>query len=270
MSSVVNFSTKNKSGYLSNKVNCIEQIFNRLPDHINEIYTNVVNEIINLQCLNFSVPIEDSLRIKQMVEEFSKGNPQPINYDKYWRAFNKNFFLKNLYKAFITIAYLQSHGFIAPNTDLPIIDVGCGAGVFAIAWMKLFSECISTSIFIDRNRFQLELARQIAIIFKARQFEFYNASFPDEFDQLHGIRLFSYWFCEQEDIGALFEDTNSSKVVGEGALVIDYRYIIDRLQNVITPKYIFTRWAIRVEDSPKILFENNQKEQYIYGAYFRP
>lgn len=247
-----------------------EQIVNYLPSDINKIYTNVVNEIIKLQGFNFFIQSDDFLQIKKLVEEFKKENPQPIDYDRYWFAFNQIYFFKNLYKAFVTIDYLYSRGLIVSKTDLPVIDVGCGAGVCTIAWRILFGECTCEIILIDRNKFQLESARQITKIFRGNKFEFYNASFPDEFDQLHGIRLFSYYFCEQEDYGALFDASNLSKIVGEGALIIDYKYIIDRLQNITNSKFKFIRWTIKVEKIPQILAEKNQKEQYIYGAYIRP
>lgn len=246
-----------------------EKIVNYLPSDINKIYTNVVNEIIKLQDFNFFIQSDDFLQIKKLVEEFKKENPQPIDYDRYWFAFNQIYFFKNLYKAFVTIDYLYSRGLIVSKTDLPVIDVGCGAGVCTIAWRILFGECTEI-ILIDRNKFQLESARRITKIFKGNKFEFYNASFPDEFDQLHGIRLFSYYFCEQEDHSALFDASNLSKIVGEGALIIDYKYIIDRLQNITNSKFKFIRWTIKVEKIPQILAEKNQKEQYIYGAYIRP
>lgn len=258
------------TGQIKWPVDSIEQIVNFLPDGINEIFTNVVNEIVKLKSFNFFIPSDDFLLITKLIEEFKKENPQPIDYDKYWFAFNQKYFFKNLYKAFVTIKYMQSRDLIAPKNDLTLIDVGCGAGVFTIAWKILFGRCKYETILIDRNKFQLESARRLTKIFKDNKFEFYNASFPDEFDQLHGIRLFSYYFCEQEDHGALFDTNNLSKIVGEGALIIDYRYIIDRLQNITNSKFKFIRWTIKVEKIPQILAEKNQKEQYIYGAYITP
>lgn len=257
-------------GQIKWPVNCIERIVHFSLSEMNETFTNVVNEIIKLPGFNFYISSDDSFRIKKLIEEFKKEKPPLIDYDEYWSAFNQSYFFKNLYKAFATIKYLQVCDLIELKPDSTVIDVGCGAGVYTIAWNILFDKHKSKHILIDRNKFQLGLARRITKIFNDNIFEFHNASFPDDFDQLHGIRLFSYYFCEQEDYSRFLDANNLSKMIGEGALIIDYRYIIDRLENITNSKFKFTRWTIKVEKLPQILVEKDKKGQYIYGAYIKP
>lgn len=258
-----------------------EKVINFLPsetNEINEIFTNVV-ELIKLQGFDFLISdtylknervMHDSLQIKRTIGEFKKKNPQPIDYDKHWLAFNQNYFLKNLYKAFVTVKYIQSNNLIQLKTDPIIIDVGCGAGVCTIAWSRLFGKCTSKIILIDQNKFQLKLSQQITRTFKGNKFEYRNESFPGYFDQLRGIRLFSYFFCEQKDYNMLFNASNISKLIGEGALIVDYEYIIDKIIHWLNPMFKCTRWTIIVKEVPQILAEENKKEQYIYGAYIKP
>ncbi|MCD4779053.1 MAG: class I SAM-dependent methyltransferase [Candidatus Omnitrophica bacterium] len=248
----------------------MEQTINFFPHGIDKTFKNIVNELNKVQNFNISISNEDSLQIRKLVDNYKKMNPQPINYDKYWLDFYKQFFLKNLYKALVTIEYLKKYKIITSNTDLPIIDVGCGAGVCTIAWMSLFDKMNNKAILIDQNKFQLELAQHITKILKLNSLEFYNKTFPEEFNKLDGIRLYSYWFCEQKNFSIFLNADNISKIIGEGALIIDYQYIINRLQNVMNSNFSFTRWILKIDKIPEILVENNNKGQCIYGAYIKP
>lgn len=268
MTSSTNFMIENEIKNNS-KINGRDEIVYFPHGVNNELYLSTVNEISGKSHLSFFVSEDEIICFKKLMEEFGKGTRKEIDYDRFFLVFNKMYFFKNLYKVFVSLDFLKSHKFIVSTTYSSVIDIGCGAGVGTIAWIKLFGKGNTKHILIDKNKCQLDLAKNIVQIFENNIFEFYNSSYPKDFDKLSGIKLFSYWFCEQKCLENTLHEQDLNEFVGDGVLIIDYKHNIDLIQKLISSEYLFKKWTLKIRKIPCILCKGEEDEQDVHFAFIK-
>ena len=237
-----------------------------LPGEIELAFNSTIHEI---RCAWPKIFMEDktSLDIKKDIKNFI-GNygRQTVNlkYEKYALAFNQAFFFKNFYKSLVALSHLKKEGF---ETDLPVIDVGCGAGVFSIAWNIVFGINKNHIALIDKSKAQLTFAKKIAQILNFNKVEFCHGSFLEDFSTMNGLRLFSYWFCEQ-DISRLNDPKTLENIVGDGAIFIDYRMVINSLQSIFAnEEYSLYRFDLGVRPRPHTCSLLKEENINVHGGY---
>jgi len=235
----------------------------------NKLYISTVNEISYMSHLSFFVSENEIIHFKELMAEFGKGIRKEIDYDKFWLVFNKMYFYKNLYKVFVSLDYLKRREFIVPTSYPSVIDIGCGAGVSTIAWIKLFGEGNTKHILIDKNKHQLDLAKNIVKIFENNRFEFHNSFYPNDFGKLNGIKLFSYWFCEQKCLETALGEQDLNEFVGDGVIIVDYKHNIDLVQKFIGSEYLFNKWTLKIRKVPYILCKSGEDEQDVHFAFIK-
>lgn len=213
----------------------------------------------------------ESFFVEQRIQAFCKRKRTRIDYERHNLAFNRAFFFKNLYKNLIALSYLRSQGLIT-NGRAQVIDVGSGAGPFSIAWSLLIAAHDDYIKLIDTSKGQLSLAKRVAEILNLKQRSFFQTFFPHNFGQLCGLRLMSYWFCEKDNLAFVKDNKTCQKVIGEGAIVTDYSYIINELELDLSNKYVFDRWCLKVELNHNNHFSHVLREKNIEvcGCYCRP
>src|SRR5262245_53673610 len=143
------------------------------------------------------VPDRDALLLRLKI---TSGWTRQVDYDNHAASFNRAFFVRN---------FLKCHTFAKETRllDVPqtrkFVDVGGGAGVFALAIRMIAREAkksIDISL-IDRSPSQLALS---AVLSRAIGFAIADASYPSNLTSDTTLptacRLFSYWFCENDDL----------------------------------------------------------------------
>lgn len=156
--------------------------------------------------------------VKHTIQTHGRSASRYIDYDRFAPAFNRAFFFKNYFKA-LTALWNARH--LLPY-NVPIIDVGAGAGVFSLAWHTLFSHSSNGFLLIDRSSKQLQWASRVAHAFDMPNPTLRVGVYPEEFSDLAGLRLFSYWFCEQIPVAGGSVPERSRNWMGEQNLIIDY------------------------------------------------
>jgi hypothetical protein len=182
---------------------------------------------------------ERSYYIEGFIGKYGENNEQRIDYDEDYLAFNQAFFLKNLYKCFIALSFVKCNITI---DNYEFVDIGSGAGAFSLAAKSLFRQPNLSLKMIDNCNKQLDLLKRVIGSVKA---ELIKGFFPVDFERVEGIRLASYWLCEQDDSCTLDETGRIKKnILGEAAIFIDYPNIIGKLIQKLDPTFEFIKWSL--------------------------
>ena len=108
------------------------------------------------------------------------------NYNTFALTFNRAFLFKNLLKTSYALIVLRNKGFAF---DGNVIDVGCGAGVFSIAWHFVFPRYGGQLILIDQSEAQLDIAARTHKLLGIKQRKRCLGKFEDRMSDLSGLRL---------------------------------------------------------------------------------
>ncbi len=200
---------------------------------------------------------------------FSLGLCPSIDYNYHWASFHKAYFYKNLFKSLIAIDFLKVNSFIEVGRFKNILDVGCGAAVATIAWLASMGSNNSMHILIDSNSYQLMLAQETVSIFSSNSFILEKYQFPTEFRPFPGLRFYSYWFCEQQDLDFLINGSFKN-IVGEAAIIIDYPHIINKLRQMGGESYNISSWKLIVEKSQELPKYDKDDNWNLNFAYIEP
>jgi hypothetical protein len=198
-----------------------------------------------------------SYYIERFISKYGSNNKRKINYEKDYLAFNETFFLKNLYKCFIAIAFLKKS--INFKTT-QFLDIGSGAGVFSLALFESFEKDVLNINMIDNCQQQIKLLRGILKFYK---FKARTGFFPDEFGAIEGVRLGSYWLCEQT-ASTLYDSlgTVRKEILGAGAIFIDYPENINHFLTKVGVEFETIKWSFKFripENTKKIINESDIK-----------
>jgi hypothetical protein len=192
--------------------------------------------------------------IQDWVERRPSNRSAPVVYEKEADDFNRAFFLRNIYKNLFNIAYALEAGLL-PSVQRDIVDLGSGAGVSAIAWSLLTAGSAHRVTLVDRSKRQLTLAAGAFAVIGLPHAEALNGFFPCELRKLpDGIRLLSYWLCEQ-DIRAMHSEI-IYHLFAERAIVTDYSEVTRNLIRMY-PRLRAVQWSFEVKLKPEV------------GAYIR-
>ncbi len=193
-----------------------------------------------------------------------------INYDKDSLVFNRTYFMKNLYKAIISLVYIRNKlGF---SSNCVLYDIGAGAGVFTLALKSVIKKDFKEIRLIERNARQMSYARKIV---KAKEAKFIQESFPTDYYFLDaGICLYSYWACEQ-DYKALSNPISKENLADyllkHDSIFIDYPENIDFIYKRIPDSYDTVKWNFRFPVSEEIKNLLKESQIKVNGiAYFQP
>lgn len=184
----------------------------------------------------FLVQDDEANYVRNFVRDFGRDPNILLDYERYGLGFNKAFFFKNLYKALVVLWERRLD--LAPFSDSQIIDVGCGAGVFSIAWTLIFgSPPRGGLVLIDSSEMQLSIAARILAILGIADYDLRRGTYPGEFADLRGFRLYSYFYCKQKLEPTLLNRNEVAGWLGVDALVIDYSHVLESLVELVGHRY---------------------------------
>lgn len=183
-------------------------------------------------------------------------------------AFNKAFFLKNLYKNLMMMSYLEKMGV---QMELPTYDLGSGMGPSTIAW-RLLSKNKEEAVLIDSSPYQLKLAKKIMKILGINNIIYLDKHIDLNVDKLNGTIFLSYWFCEQPLSTTFLENYKQlKKSVGHSLILIDYPERIEEFKRTLTGKYVFEQYYLETKISSRVskyVFEDTTVK--VHGCYYKP
>jgi SAM-dependent methyltransferase len=239
-------------------------------DELNRVFFDTINMFKTKYPELFNKGLKEHI-FKLLIKYTGKYHINVINYDKNYLTFNKNYFIKNLYKSMISMFYLQENNLL--NT-VDILDIGCGAGPASLGYL-LVKSLNSTDYrdlnitIVDTSVGQLDLAFKILDCLKIKNINSIRKKFIISDQILDELVLFSYFICEQDSkyINIL---SNHVKNFKKGFICIDYEKNIRKLERLLKHKYEFTSWNLKVKVEKDIL--NLLQEEYIYvhGCYCEP
>jgi len=184
---------------------------------------------------HFAVPellgtTRDSRRIKLKLELLGSKGGRFVDYDQDYLAFNQAFFFKNLYKCLLALENTRKCSLLkACPAGLPVLDIGSGAGTFSIAWSAIMRSYTPTIELFDNCFSQLTLAARIFSVLDAKKIYYRCEAVSPRQDYSRGLRLISYWFCEQDDHALWSHIATKNGFLGDCAIVIDYPNVIERI-----------------------------------------
>lgn len=191
----------------------INSTFFRVASQLNERYPDLLETDEESRCLQNST--------EQHRHIFGK----PIEYRKNALAFNRAFFLRNLYKDLVAVSWYRSNH--APPTA-QIEDIGSGAGTFAIAWKTMEPSTKQLIVLIDKSPEQLAIARRCFQSLGLGRATFRTIRYPYSDRPPEALGLFSYLFCES----SRSKSSNQEFVYAlhnRHSLIVDYPEILNRL-----------------------------------------
>ncbi|HYO66466.1 MAG TPA: class I SAM-dependent methyltransferase [Archangium sp.] len=173
---------------------------------------------------------EGSRRIRELVAHQRVSSD--IDYERDAWSFTRAFFFKNLYKALVVLSRLQPE----LRSNMPVLDVGAGAGVATIAWASLYGVPVGGFTLVDLSAAQLDIARRLISLLEIPETRYVIGSYPDILNAAGMQRVFSYWFCEQSaDAIANFGAWGFTSNKAVGSVVIDYPDLVAAMtRNAVT------------------------------------
>lgn len=181
---------------------------------------------------------------------------QRLSYDTLALGFNQAYFFKNLLKCCYCLLWLRNRGY---RFEGPIIDVGCGAGVFSVAWSLVMAEGSNSIHLIDQSQDQIDFAKRICSLLRLRNVLYQVGTFPDDANGLDGVRVMSYWLCEQVNEWPLASQGDIERILGKRAIIVDYEDNIELVRQTTRGRYkqdflksvlpLGPVWADRISDS---------------------
>ncbi len=173
------------------------------------------------------------------------------NYNTFALTFNRAFLFKNLLKTSYALIVLRNKGFAF---DGNVIDVGCGAGVFSIAWHFVFPRYSGQLILIDQSEAQLDIAARTNKLLGIKRRRQCLGKFEDRLPDLPGLRLMSYWLCEQQlpriAVGRS-QQRIFDRLIDCGIIAVDYPQILCSFDDLISTRAVSTMWSNELVLPPK-------------------
>lgn len=197
---------------------------NDLDHPINKAFCSVIEEVQKgLPIITQFGP--DAALVRDFLRNHGRDPEKTLDYERYAVGFNQASFFKNLYKALAFLWQLRS---VVP-VEYPLVDIGCGAGVFTIAWDRIIRAPPCTTVLIDRSAAQLDIACRLLPAVGITDYRTQLGTYPGDFADVRGLRLFSYFFCKQVFPPGPTGTAELSSWLGTTALIIDYEHVIDSL-----------------------------------------
>jgi hypothetical protein len=190
----------------------------------------------------------------------------PADYESESLAFNQAYFFRNLYKCLCVLNVPSSmrHG-------TSIVDLGAGAGEFALAWHACGGDGNGQVLLVDRSAAQLKLADRIFNALEVRPRPTLKRATLFEYTPPNQmLRLVSFVLCESD----WYRDPNTNNIrglIGKGAIIIDYSDVIEELVTNIDLNYyscVLTKMYVVLE--PEIATRLGKVDVTINAAYIAP
>jgi hypothetical protein len=169
-----------------------------------------------------------------------------LDYEVWSDAFNRAFLFKNLFKSLIAVDQFLNR----LRKDTLAVDVGTGAGVFALAFASSRPRGVASSVcLVDSSLRQLHLAAQLLPTSALRKWRAVHAEY--EFTEFapERLRLFSYWFCEQRIERSLGPSANWPRLMGHRGVIVDYKEVVGTVQSLTSADY---DWQV-IENTTRLL-----------------
>ena len=210
---------------------------------IDKLFVNVVDKLL-LAMPSFFEPDDETAKIKRKIIRRGFRIPNRIDYNEHWLAFNKAFFLKNLYKNLIAISYLMTEGIALKE---PIIDIGSGAGPSSLAFTLLNSSNSSKATLVDQTKRQLELANKLMDIMGFKGWTFINKAINGNRFPLEGTVILSYFLCEQTPSNFDRMAQKLLRTIKDSLIVLDYVQNISKFENnLLIQPCKYKKWNLHV------------------------
>lgn len=204
--------------------------------------------------------------VKNLLENNGVQRGFSIDYKKVSYFFNKAFFLKNLYKNLILFYSLQQNNILI---DLPLFDIGSGAGPSTISWCLLNKQKKCKAYLIDQSLAQLIFARRIAKILDISGLEFINQHVNSNFHRIDGTAFLSYWYCEQVVPSFIEDPLLIKKIITNKLLILDYPQNVELFEKQVNGIFSLSRLQIESKVSKEIdqYIHHNESRMIIYGCF---
>lgn len=192
-------------------------------------------EILRRRMPELFVPDADVDHVRTTFRKHGRSASRFIDYDRYALGFNRAYFFKNLYKCLTVLSHTQ--------LDLPqvasILDIGAGGGVFSTAWRLLFPSSPVRTLLIDKSPQQLRIAKHVTAALQLPSVTCRVGVYPEDFECFEGLRLFSYWFCEQIPGSGDAILPQSEAWLGEQNLIIDYEDVLSDVIRILPREAVY-------------------------------
>ncbi|TVZ49108.1 hypothetical protein FBZ81_10120 [Azospirillum brasilense] len=172
-----------------------------------------------------------TIALKRKVKKLRWSSLNIHDYKDNAIDFNKAYYPKNLSKCAVVASALQ-----LLHSEV-VYDVGGGAGPFGTMWKHYHPD--SKVIVVDRSIEQESIGKKISSIIGINiDYEHGDASNYFTEEKTRGIRIFSYFLCEQmPEFASIRWDT----LIGECGIFVDYGEVLGALRNI--PKSFSVNYA---------------------------
>ena len=219
----------------------------------NDLFLSVHQRLVD-KVPELGVSSPTAKRMLRTVER-ERGRTGLVDYERNSLEFNQAFFFRNFYKCLLVANQLA----LSPNFGGGLVDLGCGAGPFALAMHMSTHYSISPVLLLDRSREQLSLAKKV--------FSAVNSDLPTIIhDSLCTFnlprtlfRVSSYLLCE----GTWYKRpslTKLNQLIGPSAVIIDYPEVLDVFALYLDQHgyaFLATRCVVRLTDAIKQLIRQD-------------
>jgi hypothetical protein len=238
----------------------------RITHEIDALFCRVFR-IFQAQWPEFFLVTDHTNSIKDVIEQTNDSPQRAINRRKDALEFNRAFFFRNLYKNLFNISQVISRSMVH-RIPSNILDLGSGAGVATIAWYAVVRPQNSRVVLFDENADQLILARRALGVAGISPFMTLQSSYPNRNETLpNGLRLISYWLCEQDR--SKLDPEDLVQILHGGAIITDYRQVIEDVLDRLPAKADAISWSVRLHPADCVCTVLKQKQVEANGAYIR-
>lgn len=196
-----------------------------------------------------------------------KGIIYPLEYI----GFNQAYFLVNLLKCMTILDSLQDHILPRKMGQGCVLDVGCGAAPFAIAWCVMQAAHCDSFILLDKSKEQLALARSTVPLFANDRALFINGEVSGFSFEKASVVLASYFFCEQNRAENILSVLKNICYNVPEVIVVDYEDVIELICRLVVEhtNCHCLNIARRVFAPMRVRSEYGMEVVSVHGVYIR-
>ena len=154
-------------------------------------------------------------------------------------CFDQAYFFRNFFKCLVGVRCLAA-AINLSGSERHIIDIGCGAGTFALAAYLLWNRW-DEYILVDKELAQLCYAKKLFEAVEVKNVKFLHADGLSLISR-RGFRIASYWLCGNKNALINATDEMLHGLLRDGCGIIDYAENVDafmsRVQAIVGPNRI--------------------------------